>query len=574
MRNPSERRSHQPRHSGHRGHRGPGGFRNRTLVEWALLLAAVTAMMVAAAQLRWIARADLAIMDFAIVAQAHAMHDGAGFVAVRPVWFWLGTLLPFWLAAFAALRMTPRGALLATTLLMTALVGASLFAATLAHVWFAPAAGLLGCLLFHPLWSWRRQEAALRFLTAEVERLSHEPGLLPVPQQPDRSLDGRMQAVFDMTARLRDMRRFLSDGLESLPEATVICNLDGGIINANRRAVALAPAVLAGINGREAMADDGLAPPGLPDIIETLFPVPGPGLAYWDALSATLEHDAPVVSSADSQGVELATENDQRFLLHGAPLHGQMGRPAGAIVSLIDITAVRRAQRQREQTMHFLSHDMRSPQASILALIDLQSRPGRALPEAALLARIGELAHRTLSLADDFIRLAQAESQTLAFSQADLHGIVLDATDELWALAKTRGIELQLDLEPDCPTLRVAPALLVRAIANLVSNAIKFSPPGRPVSVRLRRQRSHVTIDVVDEGPGIARADHARLFQPFSRVHDAPADGPAGSGLGLVFVKTVAERHGGRVTVRSDVGSGATFTVQLPIRSLNGSPAA
>jgi PAS domain-containing protein len=105
-------------------------------------------------------------------------------------------------------------------------------------------------MMVYPLWSWRRQEAALRFLSEELGRLAHEPGLLAAPAtRIDHSLDGRMQAVYGMTSRLRDMRRFLSDGLESLPEATVICNLDGGILVANRRAVALAPTMLQGIDG-------------------------------------------------------------------------------------------------------------------------------------------------------------------------------------------------------------------------------------------------------------------------------------------------------------------------------------
>lgn len=507
-----------------------------------------------------------------------ALVDGDGIVAVPPAVFWTGTMLPVLLAAWAALLLTPRDALLATGLLVMALVGGSLLLVGQAHLWFAPSAGVLGCLLVYPLWSWRRQEAALRFLSEELGRLALEPGLLPLRTRPDHSLDGRMLAVYGMTARLRDMRRFLSDGLESLPEATVICNLDGGILVANRRAVALAPAVLSGINGlpqdgagdgpgAHADAYGGLDRPGLPDIIESLFPVPGPGLVYWDALCAVMESDAPVMSSADSHGVELATEDDRRYLLHGAPLHGEAGRPAGVIVSLIDITAVRRAERQREQTLHFLSHDMRSPQASILALIDLQSRPERALPQDQLLGRIGEHAHRTLALADDFIRLAQAESQNLVFAEVDLATLVMDATDELWALAKARGIELQLDMDADCAPLRAAPVLLVRAIANLVSNAIKFGPPGQSVVVRLRRVGPYMAIDVEDKGPGIPREAQSRLFRPFSRVHHAGADAPGGSGLGLVFVKTVAERHGGRVTVASEAGAGATFTILLPRRS-------
>ncbi len=425
--------------------------------------------------------------------------------------------------------------------------------------------------------SWGRQEAALRFLSEELGRLAHEPGLLPAPAaRIDHSLDGRMQAVYAMTARLRDMRRFLSDGLESLPEATVICNLDGGILVANRRAVALAPTVLQGIDGPHYANDlrymrgNGmhgvLGRPGLPDLIEVMFTAPGPGLAYWDALCGALEGDAPVMSSSDSHGVELTTEDDRRYLLHGGPLHGEAGRPAGVIVSLIDITAIRRAERQREQTLHFLSHDMRSPQASILALIDLQTRPGRALPQGELLGRIGEHAHRTLALAEDFIRIAQAESQNLTFAETDLTQIVLDATDELWALAKTRGIELALDIEADGARLRVAAALLARAISNLVSNAIKFSPCSTTVKVRLRRLGPYMAIEVSDQGPGIPEDAQARLFRPFSRVHAQGADTPSGSGLGLVFVKTVAERHGGRVVVTSEVGKGTTFSIWLPLR--------
>jgi len=368
----------------------------------------------------------------------------------------------------------------------------------------------------------------------------------------------------------------LSGGLENLPEATLICDLDGGILVANRRAVALAPAMLSGIQGVAARrgsgdvsgadAYGGLAPPGLPDLIEALFPVAGPGLAYWDALCAVFEAGAPVMSSDDSQGVELATEDDRRYLLQGAPLHGEAGRPACAIVSLVDITTVRRAERQRAQMLHFLSHDMRSPQASILALIDMQSRPDRALPQDVLLARIEEHARSTLALADDFIRLAQADSQRLEFAEVEVTGLVLDATDELWALAKARGIELQLHLEAEGVTLRAAPALLVRAIANLVSNAIKFGPPGQPVSVRLQRMGQYMAIAVSDSGPGISYEGQARLFEPFSRVHAPGADAPAGSGLGLVFVKTVAERHGGRIMVDSDAGAGATFTLLLPLR--------
>lgn len=491
-----------------------------------------------------------------------ALRDGNAIVAVTAPWFWLGTLAPVLLAALAGLRLTPRGALAATALLLAGMFGASLLLTGVARLWFAPVAGMAGCLLFYPLWSWRRQEAALRFLSAELARLEQEPGMPAAPASSGRTLDGRMNAVYRMTSQLRNMRRFLSDGLESLPEATVICDVDGGVLLANRRSVSLAPAVL----GRLAEADpgSGVARPDIRAVISQVFAVAAPGLAYWDALRASLESGLAAGPPPESEGVELTARDDRRFLLHGAPLHGEAGRLAGLIVSFIDITAVRLAERQREQTLRFLSHDMRSPQASILALIELQQSDAHALPERQLLSRIGAHANRTMALAEDFIRLARAESQYLALTEVDLVGLVLDATDELWALAKARGVDLQLDIVVDSAVMQGEPALLVRAIANLVSNAIKFSPPHQSVVVRLDRRGAHYVVAVRDHGPGIAVEDQARLFQPFSRLHGAGPDAPAGSGLGLVFVKTVAERHGGRVEVDSQAGEGATFTILLP----------
>ncbi|WP_116319398.1 CHASE2 domain-containing protein [Cupriavidus sp. P-10] len=510
--------------------------------------------------------------------------DGDAILAVPHAWQLAGTLLAVLLAALAPLRLPPRGALVATGLLLAALLGGSLVLLALARLWFAPAAAALGCVLFYPLWAWRRQEAALRFLTDELARLEREPGLMPAPHYTGVTLDSRMRAVYGMSARLRGMRRFLSDGLESLPDATAICDLAGGVMLANRRCAALAPAVLGSV---ATARDTGQPRPPIRDVIEALFPAPAPALAYWHALHARHAGVGPGQEPMPEGGIEVAGRGDRRYLLHGAPLHGEAGAVAGLIVSVTDITAIRVAERQREQMLRFLSHDMRSPQASILALIELHERRvrrdaaaaaaahghhGAAQPgsagdgnsNSAVLDRIAAHARRTMTLADDFISVARAESQSLSFTEVELGGLVLDATDQLWALANARSVPLQVDLPDEPAVLRGEPALLVRAIANVVSNAIKFSPQGAEVAVTLTRDREHFVIAVQDHGPGIEEADQARLFEPFVRLHEGQQGAPDGTGLGLVLVRAVAERHGGKVTVQSAAGAGATFRIELP----------
>lgn len=478
--------------------------------------------------------------------------DGTAILPLSSAWFWAMTLLPLLLTAYAVRWLTPRMAL------AVALAGAALVllgaigALVLSHRWLPPFAALVGPLVLYPLWSWRQQETALRFLRDEMQRLAREPGVLadtaPLAST-GPTLGAHMNAVASLTDRLRGLRRFLADALESLPDATVICTLDGAIRLANGRSAELVGQQNTPGQNRAAALRD------LPTLLTRAFADPAAGERYWARWQA--EPDAGL------EPVELHARDGRSMLMHAAALRDNAGRPVDIIVSFADITAVRQAERHREQALRFISHDMRSPQSAILALIQLQRDASRALDREALLSRIEQLSSRTLELADAFIDLARAESQALKLQDVDLVGLVLDAADEVWALAKRHQMEVRIvaDIEAH---VQGDPHLLVRALVNLLNNAIKFSASGALVSVSVGVDDAMFTVAVADQGPGIALADQPRLFQPFHRLHEGEANAPAGSGLGLVFVKTVVDRHGGRIAVQSAPGLGSTFTVWLP----------
>lgn len=477
--------------------------------------------------------------------------DSSAILPVSPGVFWAMTLLPLLMTAFAVRWLTPRMALAvalagAAVLLLSA-IGALVFG----NRWLPPFAALVGPLVLYPLWSWRQQEAALRFLRDEMQRLAREPGLLAETAplaRPGRTLGAHMDAVASLTDKLRGLRRFLADALESLPDATVVCTHDGTIRLANGRSADLAgQSQTPGQNRAAALRD-------LPSLLARAFPDPSAGEHYWARW---------LTDPTGLEPVELQTHDGRSMLMHAAALRDEAGRPVDIIVSFADITPVRQAERHREEALRFISHDMRSPQSAILALIELQRDASRALDREVLLSRIEQLSSRTLELADAFIDLARAESQTLKLVDVDLVGLVLDAADEVWPLANRHQVEVRVVADIEA-AVRGEPRLLVRALVNLLNNAIKFSAAGSVVTVTVEQDEAMFSVAVADQGAGIALADQPRLFQPFHRLHEGAANAPAGSGLGLVFVKTVVDRHGGRIAVQSAPGLGSTFTLWLP----------
>jgi signal transduction histidine kinase len=217
--------------------------------------------------------------------------------------------------------------------------------------------------------------------------------------------------------------------------------------------------------------------------------------------------------------------------------------------------------RQRDEALGFLSHDMRSPQTSILALLDTYRREHGELPTS--LARIDAHARRALALADSFIHLTRAQSQRDEREVVLLKEIVLDAVDHLWEKAVSLGNPIGTSLPDIEDTIFADRLMLTRAISNLIDNALKYGPPKASVYCTLRDDGDAWVIGVEDAGNGIAtdqREAATKSFVQFGLGHKRTRDG---FGLGLAFVCAAAARHHGQIEMR-DTERGFSVALRLP----------
>ena len=143
--------------------------------------------------------------------------------------------------------------------------------------------------------------------------------------------------------------------------------------------------------------------------------------------------------------------------------------------------------------------------------------------------------------------------------------VLVEAVDTMRARANAKGVSLRLEPAEGAPVVMGDRTLLRQSIANLVDNAIKYTPSSGEVSVGLLVDEHNVTIKVQDNGIGIAPADQVRLFEKFYRIQHTGMEQVQGTGLGLALVKSIIERHEGRVWVESALDKGSTFYIELPL---------
>ena len=183
------------------------------------------------------------------------------------------------------------------------------------------------------------------------------------------------------------------------------------------------------------------------------------------------------------------------------------------------------------------------------------------------LTDIDGIAERMLDIINKLLNVNKIESGTLTIQNVEFSlGTIVEAVGDFYAEhARPKNIVLRLENKASDAQIHADPQFVQEIIENLVSNAVKYSPPDLPIDVRLLVRESTVRFEVQDYGPGLSREDKTRLFGKFARLSARPTAGENSTGLGLSIVKKLTEAMNGHVWCESELGKGATFIVELPI---------
>jgi len=254
----------------------------------------------------------------------------------------------------------------------------------------------------------------------------------------------------------------------------------------------------------------------------------------------------------------------------------QDGAITGRVAVMRDITALKELDNIKTVFLRMVSHDLRSPLTymrgylSMLSLIgDLNDRQKEAIDKVTSgIDSISDMTERLLYLS----RLQFGDEAELELSLVDVEALVNDIAAQQEQYASQRDVKLRLEMEEKLPLIAADEMLYRQAIANLMTNALKYTPEGGEVIVRAFENGddgdTQITITVADTGIGIREEDQPRLFEAFFRVPQREGEParPRGTGLGLALVKAIATAHGGQVAVESEFGHGSTFRITLPVR--------
>jgi len=237
----------------------------------------------------------------------------------------------------------------------------------------------------------------------------------------------------------------------------------------------------------------------------------------------------------------------------------------GAAITMQDISYLKELDRLKNDFVHTVSHDLRSPLTSLLGYAELIDRIGPLTEQQRdFLTRIKTSVQHITSLVNDLLDLGRLEAGFDTRRESVHFGSILKySLDTFDNQARVKKIELVSNIAKDLPPLRANPIRIRQMLDNLVGNAVKYTQDGGRITIHVDLQDDQIILRVSDNGPGIPPGEQSHIFDKFFRASNVP-ERVQGSGLGLAIVKTIVENHRGRIWVESTLAQGTSFFVVLP----------
>jgi PAS domain S-box-containing protein len=303
------------------------------------------------------------------------------------------------------------------------------------------------------------------------------------------------------------------------------------------------------------------------------------GTIYGAIDSAEAIEDLAAAFSRRNQPLPTFFENEERAIQGRLiPWRNNEGEWLGIVALFRDVTREIKADRARNDFIAALSRELRAPLTAVKGYSDLiiQGAMADYSPEQLHIQRIiHSSADRMVAVLDNAIQISAQNRHKLLprFEEIDITKIIDEALHAIAPLIRLRALKLARDVSGDLPPIAADPKHIRQILDNLLVNACRFTPPGGRVTLRASVESERIgntiyprlLLTVADNGVGIPRSEHKRIFDAFYQVKNQQVDEQIGMGMGLAVVKDLVELHDGRIWVESLVGEGATFHVSLPL---------
>ncbi len=266
-------------------------------------------------------------------------------------------------------------------------------------------------------------------------------------------------------------------------------------------------------------------------------------------------------SNAETAHAEVPLADERTLNVNVTPIPD-----VGWVAVMQDITYLKELDQMKSEFVSTVSHDLRSPLTSVKGFADLLPMVGPLNEQQTyFLRKIRSGADTVTAMIGDLLDLGRIEAEVrMDMEPCDMGAIVEKALESQAGHAELRKQTVNVDISPGLPPVLINPLRISQSVSNLLSNAVKYTPEGGHITIVVEPEDGQVVVKIADDGIGISQEDLPHVFDKFYRVDSPETEDIIGSGLGLSIVKTIVEKHRGRIWVESELGQGTTFAIVLP----------